>query len=174
MYRRSDQWLTSDGLLLIEGWARDGLIDKQIAKNMGISIATLTRWKNAYPEIRNALSRGKDVVDREVENALLKRALGYEYIEKKIEAGPKGITTTTTTKMVLPDVTAQIYWLKNRMPKKYRDKQQTELDEAEQKARIEALQVKLPDNTDEEDDDGFLQALNGSAAEDWADEESEI
>ena len=76
-------WITEEGLLKIEGWARDGLTDEQIAHNMGISPSTLYEWKKKYPEISEALKKGKEVVDREVENALLKRALGYEYEEVK-------------------------------------------------------------------------------------------
>lgn len=80
------EWLTPEGLLIIEGWARDGLIDEQIAKNIGISRSTLSVWKTKYPDISDALKKGKEVVDREVENALLKRALGYRYTETTKEA----------------------------------------------------------------------------------------
>ena len=73
------EWLEPDKLLLLEGWARDGLTDEQIAKNIGINVATLYGWKNKYDNINNALKKGKEVVDIEVENALLKRAFGYEY-----------------------------------------------------------------------------------------------
>ena len=75
------EWLEPEGLLKIEGWARDGLTDEQIAEKMGISVASLYNYKKDHLEILEALKRGKDVVDREVENALLKRALGYEYDE---------------------------------------------------------------------------------------------
>ena len=75
------EWLTDEGLLKIEGWARDGLTDKQIAHNIGVNEATLNRWKSAHAPILQALKRGKEVIDREVENALLKRALGYSYNE---------------------------------------------------------------------------------------------
>lgn len=124
-------WITEEGLLKIEGWARDGLTDEQIAHNMGISRTTLYDWKNKYPDISNALKRGKEVVDRQVENALLKRALGYEYEEVKqiIEKDEKGKDRKRiekTTKQVIPDVTAQIFWLKNRRPQEWRDKQQIE------------------------------------------------
>ncbi len=71
-------WITEEGATKIEGWARDGLIDEQIAKNMGISVSTLYEWKKKYPEISDALKKGKEVVDREVENALFKRAIGYK------------------------------------------------------------------------------------------------
>lgn len=51
------EWLTPEGLLKIEGWARDGLIDEQIAKNMGISRSTLNVWKTKYPDISDALKK---------------------------------------------------------------------------------------------------------------------
>ena len=72
-------WIEPEGLLKLEGWARDGLVDEQIAQNIGIAASTLYEWKKQYPEISEALKKGKEVVDRQVENALLKRALGYEY-----------------------------------------------------------------------------------------------
>ena len=75
------EWLEPEGLLKIEGWARDGLTDEQIANNMGIAYSTLREWRDSYSALSAALKRGKEVVDRMVENALLKRALGYEYEE---------------------------------------------------------------------------------------------
>ena len=117
------QWLEPDGLLLLEGWARDGLTDEQIAHNMGIATGTLYAWKKVHREISEALKRGKDVVDIEVENALLKRALGYEYTEERVEISDKdGRKVIQTTKHVAADTTAQIFWLKNRRPDKWRDK----------------------------------------------------
>lgn len=77
-----NEWITEEGLLKIEGWARDGLTDEQIAHNIGIRRPTLYDWKNKYPDISDALKRGKEVIDRQVENALLKRAKGYEYTER--------------------------------------------------------------------------------------------
>jgi transposase-like protein len=118
------KWLTQDGHTLLEAWARDGLTDEQISHNMGIATSTLYDWKTKYQEISDALKKGKEVVDIEVENTLLKRALGYKYKEEKIEtdeAGGKKITTTT--KEVVPDTTAQIFWLKNRKPEQWREKQ---------------------------------------------------
>ena len=118
-----EYWLTPEGLLKLEGWARDGLTDEQIAQNIRISRETLYAWKKKYPDISDALKRGKEVVDRQVENALLRRALGYEYeeVKKKFEGGV--ITERTVTKKeVVPDTTAQIFWLKNRKPDKWRDK----------------------------------------------------
>lgn len=96
-----ERWLEPDGLTLLEGWARDGLTDEQIAHNCGITATTLYDWKNRFTEISEALKRGKEVVDYQVENALLKKAIGG-------------------------DTTAQIFWLKNRRPDKWRDKPQEE------------------------------------------------
>lgn len=124
------EWLEPEGLLKIEGWARDGLTDEQIAHNMGISPSTLYEWKNAYSEFSESLKRGKEVVDRQVENALLKRALGYEY-EEISEKYELGILTErkVTKKQVVPDTTAQIFWLKNRKPADWRDKPEGETEQ---------------------------------------------
>ena len=99
-----EYWRTADGLILLEGWARDGLTNEQIAHNVGINPDTLYRWKNDFPEISEALKKGKDVVDFEVENALL-------------EECKKG------------NVTAQIFWLKNRRSDKWRDKPESVKDD---------------------------------------------
>lgn len=129
-----EKWLEPDGLLLLEAWARDGLTDEQIAHNMGITRETLRVWKNKFSVISATLKRGKEVVDVEVENALLKRALGYTYTETTKERGVNPetgkvelITTKVVTKEVVPDTTAQIFWLKNRRPDLWRDKQSMEL-----------------------------------------------
>ena len=89
-------WLTDDGLLRSQGWARDGLTDEQIAKEMRIGSRTLYEWKKKYPQIMQALKESKDAADRQVENALFNAAL-------------EGNTT------------AQIFWLKNRKPKQWVD-----------------------------------------------------
>ena len=128
------EWLTRDGLLRLEAMARDGLTDAQIAHNLGIAKQTLYEWKKQYPDLSDALKRGKQVVDIEVENALLKRALGYEYEEttQEIFEDPQVIGADgkprqrkhikKITRVVPPDVTAQIFWLKNRKPDVWRDK----------------------------------------------------
>ena len=124
------EWLEPDGLLKLEGWARDGLNDEQIAKNMGINVATLYKYKNLYSNINEALKRGKEVIDIEVENALYKRAIGYTYEEVKEEEMADGrIRRTVTTKEVAGDTTAQIFWLKNRKPAEWRDKQNIEIEQ---------------------------------------------
>ena len=122
-----EEWLTEDGLTTVEGWARDGLTDEQIAHNIGIAERTFTDWKDRFPAISAALKKGKAPVDIQVENALLKRALGYDYEEITTEIfdmpdGTQRKHIRKVTKMVVPDTTAQIFWLKNRRPDKWRDK----------------------------------------------------
>lgn len=122
------EWLTEEGLIKIEGWARDGLTDEQIAQNIGIKRPTLYDWKNKYSDISDALKRGKEVVDRQVENALLKSATGYEYTEVTEELTENGMEITKkVTKQVAPNPTAAIFWLKNRKPDEWRDRKETQI-----------------------------------------------
>jgi hypothetical protein len=130
---RWDELEMDDKLLLVEGWARDGDTDKTIASKLNVSEVTLNKWKKEKPLFVEVLKRGKEVIDRHVENALLKRALGYKY--KEITQEPvtdpdtgrdKLVVSKVITKEVQPDVTAQIFWLKNRKPKEWRDKQELE------------------------------------------------
>src|SRR5690349_2077630 len=115
-------------LILVEGWARDGLTDEQVSHNLGISTTLLYEWKNEYSEFADALKKGKEISDYMVENALFKRALGYQYNEVTYEAIEFGETklpaekVKTVIKEMAADTTAQIYWLKNRKPEKWRDK----------------------------------------------------
>ncbi|WP_420973818.1 transposase [Bacillus thuringiensis] len=123
------RWLTKEGLLKIEGWARDGLIDEQIAHNMGVSRATLRNWRKKHPIMEQAVRRGKEVVDREVENALFKRATGYTYEEVTVERQQNGgelqsVETKRVKRQVPPDSTAIIFWLKNRKPRAWRDRRE--------------------------------------------------
>ena len=126
-----EKWLEPEGLTLLERWARNGLSEEQIAHNVGISRSTLKEWKLKHPAISAALKRGKEVVDLEVENALLKSALGFTYNEVMTEESDDGIKKRVTTKMVLPNVTAQIFWLKNRRPEQWREKQPPASEEIE-------------------------------------------
>lgn len=90
-----------DKLILVEGWARDGLTNEQIAENLNIGKTTFYKLLKEYPELSEHLKKGKEVVDCEVENALLKNALNG-------------------------NITAQIFWLKNRKPKQWKDKVEVE------------------------------------------------
>ena len=120
--RRSkyDEFISRKGLVLVEGWARDGLTDEQIAHNLGIAQSTFYKWKNEHAEFSEALKRTKEIADFEIENALFKKAK-------------------------MGDTTAQIFWLKNRRPDKWREKITGDMN-----MKIE--------------NDGFIDALKGQAA----------
>lgn len=132
-----DPWLKEEGKLLIEGWARDGLTNKQIAHNMGIGLSTFNKWKDENPVFADYLKKSKDVADRIVENSLFKRANGFEYTETTEERvfNPlinkfEMVITKRVNKVVLPDTTAQIFWLKNKKPDVWQDRRQVENTEA--------------------------------------------
>lgn len=108
-----NEWLTPENRIRIQGWCRDGLIDKQIYKNMGISRTTFYKWKSENSDFADLLKRGKDIADREVENALFKSATGF--------IGPDD-------KYYPPNTTAQIFWLKNRKQDDWRDKRETDVN----------------------------------------------
>ncbi len=125
--------IVKDKLILLEAWARNGLTIEQIAKNLGISKVTFYKYMNEHTELSERLKKGKEVVDIEVENALLKRALGYKYNEvtkelvKDKETGEEELKITkVVTKEVVGDTTAQIIWLKNRKPGDWRDRKEIE------------------------------------------------
>lgn len=154
------EWLTPEGLLRIEGWARDGLTDEQIAKNMGISKQTLYDWKKKYPDFSDSLKKAKEVVDREIENALFERAKGgihevkktfkvkQTYYDAQGRKCEKEELRTGIDEVYIPgDTTAQIFWLKNRRPDKWRDKQDVQIS-----GELKAEQTKL---------DNILQQLWG-------------
>lgn len=122
-----------DRLFEVQCWARDGLIDEQIAKNLGVAYSTFREYIKKFPALSAALKKGKEIIDFEVENALLKRALGYQFKEvtqekvwsEELQMHELSVTKVVT-KEVHPDTTAQIFWLKNRKPKEWRDKQEIE------------------------------------------------
>lgn len=136
-----EEWLTKEGLLKLEAWARDGLTDEQIAGNIGICRDTLIEWKKRYSDISDTLKKGKEISDVQVENALFKKACGYTISLKKTfkvkrieydENTGKKISEREELvegfdEMHVPaDTTAQIFWLKNRLPEKWKDKIATE------------------------------------------------
>ena len=86
-----------DKLILVEGWARDGLTNEQIADNLNIGKTTFYKLLKEHSELSELLKKGKEIVDYKVENALLQNALNG-------------------------NITAQIFWLKNRKPTKWKDK----------------------------------------------------
>ena len=146
------EWLTSDGLLLLEGWAREGLTDEQIAKNAGIKIRTFYEWMERFPQIAQAIKKGKAPVDFEVENALLKRAKGYEWEETTTEIDSNGKKhINKVTRHVPPDVGAIVFWLKNRKRDRWRDRPEQAQDTISGNEIIESIADVLARRRDEHD-----------------------
>jgi hypothetical protein len=107
---------------------RDGLTEAEGAKRLGISYTTWKLWKNQFPSFAAAIKEGKLPVDAAVESALLKRALGYTYTEVTVEReGGVAVKRKRIRKHVPGDVTAMIFWLKNRRPDNWRDVSRQEL-----------------------------------------------
>ena len=136
-------------LEMVEAWARNGLVEAQIAHNLGIAESTLNVYKNNHPELVEALARGKGVVDLEVENALLKRATGYTYDEVTREErltreGEIVVLTKTVRRDIPPDPTSMMFWLANRQKSRWSYRPQA----AEEAGEGESGVVLLPEVTD--------------------------
>jgi len=121
-----EEWLTEDRLMLLECWARDGYTYADVAQRIGISNRQLTTWRKEFPEIHKALAKGREIVDYQVENALLKSALGYKTKEVTIITvlkNGKMVETTkqTVTKEIAPNISACQTWLYNRLPDKWKN-----------------------------------------------------
>lgn len=136
-----EYWLTPEGLLKIEGWARDGLTMEQIAECMNVSRSTLNEWVKKYSDISDTLKKSKEVADRRVENSLYERAIGgthevkkavklkETYYDKQGRKCEKEHIEHVIEEVYTPgDTTAQIFWLKNRKPEVWKDKQLIEAE----------------------------------------------
>lgn len=108
-----------------------GLTEEQISQVIGVTALTIRRWK-ANKEYCSALKRGKVQADQRVIESLYKRAIGYGYKEitreqtlVKIDTNGKHLYKVLPTKIIdkqyAPDVTACIFWLKNRIKEDWRD-----------------------------------------------------
>ena len=142
------EWLTEEGLLLVEGWARDGLIDEQIATNIGVSYSTFKDWKKKFPDFSAALKNGKEVVDRQVENALFKTAIGYHYQEETVTNTGEVVVINKYSK---PNTTAQIFWLKNRK-NNWTDRNEVKVDggmNVTTNSKLESILTQLEEKDDE-------------------------
>ncbi|QRN86024.1 hypothetical protein JR334_01970 [Clostridia bacterium] len=137
-----------DKLTLVEKWARDGLDEKQIATNLGISKSTLELYKKEHSDFSDSLKRGREPFLAEIENALAKRARGFKYEESKtyIKEDKDGVTryTEKTEKYQPPDVAACNIILKNKDKKNWCDNPQKldiERELLEFKKEMERLKV---------------------------------
>ena len=139
-------WLTEEGLALLSGWAREGLGLSEIANKIGVTTRTLTTWISKYPQIRERVYSSRQVVDARVEEAILKKALGFEATEvRKVMKANGDEEITAVTKQVPPDISACSIWLKNSCPEKWSD------DKACQSSKVDEILSRLDRETEEGD-----------------------
>lgn len=147
-----EKWYSEENIELIKGFARSGFIDKEISKEIGISIATFYNWKKEYPEFKEALETSKKIANIRVEMGLYKRALGYvaEDVEEHYNKKGELISKHVKKYHVKGDVTAQIIWLKNRDPENWRDRKFIEWNHAENETGvIEIASFEIPETIQE-------------------------
>ncbi|MCD7754165.1 MAG: helix-turn-helix domain-containing protein [Clostridiales bacterium] len=113
---QAEFWQQPEQLALVRGWVRDGVENKEIARRMGLKPLGLRIWRTRYPAIGAALAQTGELTDYQVEEALLKAAMGYRYTEEKTEQTERGDKLVSTEKEVSPNVTAISLWLKRRKP----------------------------------------------------------
>ena len=101
-----------------------GATDARLGEFFGVKEQTINNWKKKFPKFFESIKRGKHEADAEVVNSLFGRAKGYNYTEVKDETSAQGKKHTETIKHVHADTGAAIFWLKNRQPKYWRDKQE--------------------------------------------------
>lgn len=147
MYNRGDsvtagrkpkytEWLTPDGLTTIRGWARDKLTDEKIAERIGIHKATLAEWKSKFPELNEAIKKGRTPVIEEVEDTAYKSAIGY-YVEEtttvinKGEDGKERAQITKHKRWVKPEPALICYLLNNMKREKFSNNPKQEEVESE-------------------------------------------
>lgn len=128
-----EQWRTPEGLTQLRGWAREGLTYEQIAAKIGVRRQTICEWSAKYPDIADALKKGREIVNLEVEDTLLKRAFGYDCDETRTECDADGnvVKTIRMRRHVPPDTGAIAIWLKNCCRDRYRDRWPDELPEGQ-------------------------------------------
>ena len=137
---------------IVKWMCRSGATDEEIAAELDIGTATLYRWRNKYPEFRESLKEGKKIADAIVEDGLYRRAVGFEYEETKIiyiqkqDGAEISRRIEKTKKHALPDVTACIFWLKNRDSQNWRDIKSQDISEGDGKSSKDYnVVVYLPD-----------------------------
>jgi len=103
-----------------------GATDAQLADFFEVAISTINLWKIQHPEFSESITVPKEQADARVEQSLYRRAMGYEHDEVDIRVVEGQIVQTPVRKHYPPDATSMIFWLKNRKPEQWRDKQELE------------------------------------------------
>jgi len=116
--------LTDELVRILKGMAAKGLTDAEMAQIIGVIPDTINSWRKKNPKIDLDLRIAKDAADRNVESALYKRACGFSHPDVHITSHLGMVTLTPITKVYPPDPTSCIFWLKNRQPDRWRDRQE--------------------------------------------------
>lgn len=162
------EWVDDDdNLMLIECWARDGYTNADIAERIGVTEGTFSNWQKKFPQLKEALRNGRELVDYKVENALLKSALGYKTTESKVTLIMRdGVVVEereeTTEREIAPNTTAAQVWLYNRLPKKWKKNRDNVLDLDEEDTSIQITVIKASGNDSEgdENDDSVNESVS--------------
>lgn len=115
----------------VEYLVKKGFTKKEVAEFFGASVDALNRWLKKYPEMDAAFDDWKAVADDKVEQALFRKATGYQTTETKVFMSNGQPVTETVEKNYAPDTIAGIFWLKNRKPRHWRDRQEVAMDASE-------------------------------------------
>lgn len=137
-----------ENLKMVQMLAKLGATNLEMAEALGVTLSTFHLWRNTHEEFSDAIKVGKDAADDRVAESLYQRAMGYSHPELDIRVIDGAIVETPVMKHYAPDTTAAIFWLKNRRPQEWRDKQEIEhtgevsltnrITEARKRARTEA------------------------------------
>ena len=144
-----NDWLTDDALAELAAWARDGVTYEEMAKNIGCALSTFKLWRKKYPAISAAVTRTRARTDIEVENALFRSATGYtvklvkqfklkySYVDEETGSTLEGerLVEACEDMHVPANVQAQRFWLKNRKPEVWKEKQPAE-DKTDTEIRV--------------------------------------
>ena len=117
-----------------------GATDARLGEFFDVTEQTINNWKIDHPEFFESIKRGKHEADAEVVNSLFGRAKGYEYTEVRDEVSEQGVKKITTRKQMAADPTSMIFWLKNRQPKQWRDKQEQVVVEMTHEQWLDSLE----------------------------------
>lgn len=161
----AEDWLDEDQLMLLECWSRDGYTLSDIALKIGISGKVLSEWRVKYPEINDALKRGREIIDYKVENALLKSALGYRAKEVKVTTTIRNghvveTVKETTHRDQAPNVSAIQCWLYNRLPEKWKKNRDSILDVNDEDTTIQVTVTRASKDELESDGDEVNESIS--------------
>ena len=140
-----EEWITDDGLKVIKGWARDGYTDADIYKRIGVSEHQFYEWLKRFPQIAQALKKGRAPILVDVEDTLIEKKLNGYFVDEEVTEvtqHPDGTTTKhkrVYKRWIAPDTTAIIFFLKTRKGAQYSERMSIAMENSEMDGKIERL-----------------------------------